>query len=416
MPVAGTPVSVTGDEAGGATVAVDPTTGVVVSTRACSERARVDVESRVTIVSDEQVAAATPNRAAELAAMSRAPDDLPPALRQRAQAWAAEADTYGGELLAIRDHLLGVAYADSDATPPGHSYAALVRMFEGETEERTGYAEQFASAFVLMARERQVPARVAVGYLLPEVGVDGTYTVTEAQAHAWPEVNLTGLGWVAIEPTDLSKIGAADDEAAEEPPGGPGESPEKRAAPAPAAEGAAAGTGQEGAGVAGLAGRAAAGGALLLALAVFTVLVGPPVTKRWRRARRRRAHRPVRRVTGAWDEAADRLLEFGLVLAPSCTPDEAVRAAAGRFPPPVVDGLDPLATLVSATLYARRLPTTPRPGRPGDTSRWCGAPCGVRRACAPRLRALVDPRPLWRRRPRPSARRGGMARARPDRL
>ena len=202
----------------------------------------------MTIVTDEQVAAATPNRAAELAAMSRAPDDLPPALRQRAQAWAAEADTYGGELLAIRDHLLGVAYADSDATPPGHSYAALVRMFEGEPEERTGYAEQFASAFVLMARERQVPARVAVGYLLPEVGDDGAYTVTEAQAHAWPEVNLTGLGWVAIEPTDLSKIGVADDEAAEEPPGGPGESPEKRSAPEPAAEGAAAGTGQEGGG------------------------------------------------------------------------------------------------------------------------------------------------------------------------
>ena len=385
VPVVGFPTSVSGAGAGGgATVAVDASTGVVVSTRARSERIRVDVEARVTIVSDEEVAAATPNRAGELAAVSRAPDDLPPALRQRAQAWAAEAETYGGELLAIRDHLLGVAYADSEATPPGHSYAALVRMFEGEPGERTGYAEQFASAFVLMARERQVPARVAVGYLLPEAGDDGTYTVTEAQAHAWPEVNLSGVGWVAIEPTDLAKINAADDEAAEEPPGGPGDSPEKRSAPAPAADGAAAGPGEEGSGAAGLARRAAAGGALLLALAVLAVAgraargqgvaAGTPApgTHARRVGSRARGTRPSTGCSSSawcWRRAA------------RPTKRRAPPRSASR--PRWSAGSTGWRRSCRPGCTPRSLPTTSPPARPGEASRWSSAPCAARRACVP---------------------------------
>src|SRR5690606_20553485 len=71
--------------------------------------------------------------------------------------------------------------------------------------------------FALLARERGFATRVAVGYLLPEPDGNGTYTVTEAEAHAWPEVYLTGRGWVAVEPTDVSRIGMPDDTAEDVP-------------------------------------------------------------------------------------------------------------------------------------------------------------------------------------------------------
>src|SRR4029453_1433991 len=126
----------------------------------------------------------------------------PGALHQLALAWAADSDTYMGELTAIRDHLFELRYDASDDTPPGHSYAALLRMLTGEGAEREGYAEQFAAAFALLARDRGFATRVAVGYLLPDPASDGTYEITTAQADAWPEVDLHGLGWVPIEPTD----------------------------------------------------------------------------------------------------------------------------------------------------------------------------------------------------------------------
>jgi transglutaminase-like putative cysteine protease len=65
-----------------------------------------------------------------------------------------------------------------------------------------GYCDYYASAMVILARASGLPARLAVGY------ASGTYdynrqvfVVTEAQAHAWPEIYLEPVGWVPFEPT-----------------------------------------------------------------------------------------------------------------------------------------------------------------------------------------------------------------------
>ena len=141
------------------------------------------------------------------------PPDVPPQLENLALLWADLADSHPAELLALRDQLLQVRYDDSPDAPPGHSYGALLRMLTGEPQDREGYAEQFALGLRAARPERGFATRVAVGYLLPEPEADGSYVITEAQAHAWPEVNLVGRGWVAVEPTDLSQIGAAHDPA-----------------------------------------------------------------------------------------------------------------------------------------------------------------------------------------------------------
>jgi len=65
---------------------------------------------------------------------------------------------------------------------------------------KVGYCVQFASAMVMMSRAAGIPARMAIGFL-PGTASRGTYTVTGAEAHAWPELFFEGIGWLRFEPT-----------------------------------------------------------------------------------------------------------------------------------------------------------------------------------------------------------------------
>ncbi len=67
-------------------------------------------------------------------------------------------------------------------------------------ESGRGYCSYFATAFVLLARSEGLPARYVQGYRVP-IEKKGTYTVSSAMAHAWPEVYFDGKGWIAFEPT-----------------------------------------------------------------------------------------------------------------------------------------------------------------------------------------------------------------------
>ncbi|MGD0592901.1 MAG: transglutaminase domain-containing protein [Acidimicrobiales bacterium] len=68
---------------------------------------------------------------------------------------------------------------------------------------RTGYCQQFASAFAVLARIDGLPTRVVVGFLPTEESHD-SWVVTGAQTHAWPQVYFPGTGWVDFEPTPES--------------------------------------------------------------------------------------------------------------------------------------------------------------------------------------------------------------------
>jgi transglutaminase-like putative cysteine protease len=65
---------------------------------------------------------------------------------------------------------------------------------------KTGYCVQFATAMVMMARQADIPARMAIGFL-PGAADKGTYTVRSSDAHAWPELYFEGIGWLRFEPT-----------------------------------------------------------------------------------------------------------------------------------------------------------------------------------------------------------------------
>ncbi len=69
-------------------------------------------------------------------------------------------------------------------------------------DTRQGYCEHYASAFVVLMRALDIPARVVTGYQGGEINpVDGFMTVRQSDAHAWSEVWLRERGWIRIDPT-----------------------------------------------------------------------------------------------------------------------------------------------------------------------------------------------------------------------
>ena len=69
-------------------------------------------------------------------------------------------------------------------------------------DRKEGFCEHIASAFVILMRALDIPARIVTGYQGGELNaVDGYWTVRQRDAHAWAEVWQAGLGWVRVDPT-----------------------------------------------------------------------------------------------------------------------------------------------------------------------------------------------------------------------
>ncbi len=69
---------------------------------------------------------------------------------------------------------------------------------------RRGFCNYYASAEVILLRSLGIPARLAVGFAQGEhqdAEEGDAYLVRQRDAHAWPEVYFSGLGWVEFEPT-----------------------------------------------------------------------------------------------------------------------------------------------------------------------------------------------------------------------
>lgn len=67
-------------------------------------------------------------------------------------------------------------------------------------ESRQGYCTHYATAFTLLARAKGYPTRYVQGYCVPMID-ERTAVVTSSMAHAWPEVYIDDIGWIAFEPT-----------------------------------------------------------------------------------------------------------------------------------------------------------------------------------------------------------------------
>ncbi len=69
-------------------------------------------------------------------------------------------------------------------------------------DKKEGFCEHIATAYVLLMRALDVPARVITGYQGGEANnVDGFWVVRQSDAHAWAEIWQAGQGWVRVDPT-----------------------------------------------------------------------------------------------------------------------------------------------------------------------------------------------------------------------
>jgi hypothetical protein len=217
---------------------------------------------------------------------------------------------------------------------PGHDANAMDQFLAS----KQGYCEQFAGTYAAMARTLGLPARVAVGFTAGTQDADGRWHVTGKEAHAWPEVYLSGYGWVAFEPTpgrglpgaedytNVAPAQAADTTTVVTTPAAtpPVEQPE----PEPEVGGAAAPVIEE---------RSSNSGRLIVAGALVALVLlyvaGVPLAKRRRRSRRRElAVTPADRVLVAWEEATEDMAAAGFAPRPEETAVEyahRVRKAAG---------------------------------------------------------------------------------------
>ena len=390
LPVVGRAVRVAASD-----IAFDPRNGTLASTHSAVTGYRYRVTGQVRPL-DEALRRAQVSQAAADQEYTRLPNP-PQWLTALADEVTNAYHTPMTQLLAIEKYLTGQGYALS--ARPGHSYGAVFRTLQGTPEERAGYAEQFASAFAMLARAKGYPTRVAVGYRLSAQKRQGdAYQVDTSDAHAWPEVNLEGFGWVPFEPTNTKNAAISApprDRTAPVLPDDP-----RRQQPR---EPQAAGDNAKAVGGTTLATRARQAVvvlAIILAVVVL-LLVAVVLAKLLRRRRRSRRGSPADRIASAWRETTDRMRERGVRAPPTLTPIEVSKEAATGRAAPVAAQVAELALIVTtavcgpsdpsdeAARYSWQMEAQIRRGLDG------GAPLPVR------VRMLLDPRPLL---PRRSAR------------
>ncbi|SDC16031.1 Transglutaminase-like superfamily protein [Variovorax sp. CF079] len=90
----------------------------------------------------------------------------------------------------------------------GYSYTLEPGVYGNDTadefwfDRKAGFCEHIASAFVVLMRALDIPARIVTGYQGGEInGVDNFWTLRHSDAHAWAEVWQEGAGWIRVDPT-----------------------------------------------------------------------------------------------------------------------------------------------------------------------------------------------------------------------
>ncbi|MDQ4008091.1 MAG: DUF3488 and transglutaminase-like domain-containing protein [Actinomycetota bacterium] len=135
------------------------------------------------------------------------PDEVPDQVGELAERITERGASRFQRAVLLQDWFrTGGGFRYSLQTPDGHSGDDILAFLR----DRVGYCEQFAAAMALMARELDIPARVAVGFLNAEpTGQPDVYRYAFADMHAWPEMYFEGVGWVRFEPTPAARAGAA---------------------------------------------------------------------------------------------------------------------------------------------------------------------------------------------------------------
>ncbi|TDT18547.1 transglutaminase superfamily protein [Ilumatobacter fluminis] len=201
---------------------------------------------------------------------------------------------------------------------------ALIDRFIVETKR--GTAEQFVTAFVLLARSLGYETRIAVGFDVPPDDLGAIFAIRTEHAAVWPEVLLDDGQWLPFDPVPDSQATDVDDDeplpaqqtpaAAQPPAAEPVESDDEieETGDDDAVSDTGWGT------WATWARRVGTVSAVVL-LPIVVIVGGILLLKLRRRRERLRAADPAARVRGAWANTTDSLVDAGLTIGPSWTDD-----------------------------------------------------------------------------------------------
>ncbi len=159
-----------------------------------------------------RLAAAPPVGALVSRDFTELPRDIDPMVGQLAEQVTVEEPTRFEKAVALQQwfrELGGFTY--DDQVNLGNGTDDLVRFLSEREGGRAGYCEQFAAAMAVMARELGIPARVAVGFLVPDQVGEDKYVYSAHDLHAWPELFFSGSGWVRFEPTPPGRASGVPD-------------------------------------------------------------------------------------------------------------------------------------------------------------------------------------------------------------
>jgi len=132
--------------------------------------------------------------------------DLPPGFNPRTLALASEIRR--DPRYAQADAAALVQVALERLRTGGYRYTLEPGVYGQHTadefwfDRKEGFCEHIASAFVVLMRALDVPARIVTGYQGGERNsVDNFWVVRQSDAHAWAEVWQANQGWVRVDPT-----------------------------------------------------------------------------------------------------------------------------------------------------------------------------------------------------------------------
>lgn len=380
LPSAGNAVALTG-----APVRFSSASGELLTRASRSQGLRYQVVSRRP--RPDQLREALPLSTADGTAVPALPK-VPPAIRDFAQDITRRSDSPIRQLLVLRDTLKQYSY--SEDVPPGHSYRSIVAFL---SEYQRGTAEQFASTFAVVARAMGFPTRVVVGFRPGAPDALGRYVVTSADAHAWAEVGLRGLGWVPFDVTPPRSTESAGTQ-----PPAPGDEislDDVPAATTTTAPVAGARPGMQSEHRKSSWNLETIGGAIFVTACVaLVVIVG---LKARRRRVRRHANTAAQRVVGAWEEALDQLRATDVVRPQTFTATELADNVEATVGPTPARHVRAIGTLANVALFSRRSSTEEQAEEAWRHFDSFAVALSTRMPWPKRVRAMLDPRDLSRR-------------------
>ena len=339
----------------------------------------------------------------ELATASIATVELPPVVASpdivtaKAQTFAGAAATPAAQLEAIRRALADTGYlshgraSDTVASRAGHGADRINDLLKGR--QMVGDQEQYASAFALMARSLNYPARVVMGFAPKIAAGQKSVAVTGNDVTAWVEVAFAGVGWVAFnstpKETDVPQDQTPKPQSEPQPQVRQPPRTEKQAdellTPVSIDDSKSADRN---------AVFVIPGWVIALALVILiplAVAFGPMLLiaaqKRRRRRRRREAAAGHEQVVGAWDELLDQFFELGYSVPPKTTRIHIARSLENQ-----VVGSDPIRLGALATNTDRAVFSGQPVDEPAAAKAWTEvlAAAAIAKGTASRLRRVLS--------------------------